>query len=107
MKLHLFRRRILIAGAASMVAAIVPILPLAAKAAALPAGTQAPGFYRVWVGDFEVTALSDGTVAVPLDTLLNGVDKAEIATLMQRNFETLPAEVSINARPVERFINAP
>ena len=31
---------------------------------------QAPGFYRMMVGDFEVTALSDGTVALPVDKLL-------------------------------------
>ena len=26
---------------------------------------QAPGYYRMMLGDFEVTALSDGTVALP------------------------------------------
>ncbi|MGE0498272.1 MAG: MBL fold metallo-hydrolase, partial [Ramlibacter sp.] len=42
----------------------------AAQAAAPMAKTSAPGFYRVMLGDFEVTALSDGTVALPVDKLL-------------------------------------
>ena len=28
--------------------------------------TQAPGFHRVMLGDFEITALSDGTVKLPV-----------------------------------------
>ncbi len=32
--------------------------------------TQAPGYYRVMLGDFEVTALSDGTVKLPVKDLL-------------------------------------
>src|SRR5205823_252751 len=31
---------------------------------------QAPGWYRMKVGDFEVTALSDGTADLPMDQLL-------------------------------------
>ena len=45
-------------------------LPPAAHAAAPLAKEQAPGFYRLMVGDFQVTALSDGTVALPVDQLL-------------------------------------
>jgi hypothetical protein len=39
---------------------------VAAFAAAPFAGKQAPGFYRTMVGQFEVTALSDGTHAFPI-----------------------------------------
>ena len=39
-------------------------------AAAPQVKTQAPGYYRVMLGDFEVTALSDGTVQLPVDKLL-------------------------------------
>ena len=28
--------------------------------------TQAPGYYRIMLGDFEVTAISDGTVKLPM-----------------------------------------
>ena len=34
----------------------------AANAAAPPVKSQAPGYYRMMLGDFEITALSDGTV---------------------------------------------
>jgi hypothetical protein len=36
-------------------------------AAAPMAKTQAPGFYRMMLGDFEVTALNDGVVDYPTD----------------------------------------
>ena len=39
----------------------------AAHAAAPQVKTQAPGFYRMMLGDFEVTALSDGTVTLTVD----------------------------------------
>lgn len=46
-------------------AAALPALP--AIAAAPKLGTQAPGFFRFNVGDFEVTALHDGSVAGEID----------------------------------------
>ena len=46
-------------------AAALPALP--AFAAAPKLGTQAPGFFRFSVGDFEITALHDGSVAGELD----------------------------------------
>jgi glyoxylase-like metal-dependent hydrolase (beta-lactamase superfamily II) len=58
---------------------------------------QSPGFYRLEIGDFEVTSLLDGTVSLPLDKLLINTSASEIQTLLAKNFETLPAEVSINA----------
>lgn len=47
--------------------AALAILPLPAMAAAPMIGTQAPGFFRFKVGDFEVTALHDGSVAGEID----------------------------------------
>ena len=58
---------------------------------------QAPAYYRVMVGDYEVTAISDGTIEVPLDKLLQGESVAKIAAMMKNGFEALPAETSINA----------
>ncbi|MGJ7613958.1 MULTISPECIES: MBL fold metallo-hydrolase [unclassified Variovorax] len=68
-------------------------------ASAGPAQTheQAPAFYRVMVGDFEITAISDGTIEVPLDKLLQGESVAKIDAMMKSGFEALPAETSINA----------
>ncbi|MBV6272110.1 MBL fold metallo-hydrolase [Alcaligenaceae bacterium CGII-47] len=58
---------------------------------------QAPGFYRMALGDFVITALSDGTVSLPLDKLLNNTTPEHIEALMARSFQTLSAEISINA----------
>lgn len=40
------------------------------EAAAPMAKFSAPSFYRVMLGDFEVTALGDGTADLPVDQLL-------------------------------------
>ncbi len=49
--------------AAALLAALASIAagPIAGQAAAPPQHDQAPGFYRLKVGDLEVTALYDGT----------------------------------------------
>ena len=49
------------------VAAAGAMAPLPALAAAPKLGTQAPGFFRFNVGDFEITALHDGSVAGEID----------------------------------------
>ena len=33
-------------------------------------GKQAPSFYRYKIGDFEVTAISDGTIVTPRPTIM-------------------------------------
>jgi len=38
---------------------------------------MAPGYYRMMLGDFEITALSDGTVALPVNTLLTNTTPAK------------------------------
>jgi hypothetical protein len=40
---------------------------LGASAGAPQAKGQAPGWYRMMIGDFEVTALADGTVGLRVD----------------------------------------
>ena len=68
----------------------------AAQAAAPQVKTQAPGFYRVMLGDFEVTALSDGTVALPVDKLLTGTTAAKTQKTLARSFLKAPVETSVN-----------
>jgi glyoxylase-like metal-dependent hydrolase (beta-lactamase superfamily II) len=64
-------------------------------AAAPLAGTNAPGFHRIMLGDFEVTALSDGTVDLPVDKLLH--QPADVTTkALARNFQSVPTETSVN-----------
>lgn len=59
--------------------------------------TQAPAYYRLQLGDFEVTALSDGTVALPLDQMMSNISPDEVRQLLKQGFETLPVETSMNA----------
>ena len=55
-----------------------------ALAAAPMAKAQAPGFYRIMLGDFEVTALSDGTVKLPMKDLLTNTTPAKIDAALKR-----------------------
>ena len=68
----------------------------AAHAAAPMAKTQAPGFYRMAVGDFEVTVLSYGTIDLPMDKLLHQKPEKSTKTL-EHNFLKSPVETSVNA----------
>jgi glyoxylase-like metal-dependent hydrolase (beta-lactamase superfamily II) len=68
----------------------------AAQSAAPQVKTQAPGYYRVMLGDFEVTALSDGTVALPVDTLLTNTTAAKSTKALARSFLKAPVDTSVN-----------
>jgi glyoxylase-like metal-dependent hydrolase (beta-lactamase superfamily II) len=71
-------------------------LASAAHAAAPMVKTPAPGFFRVMVGDFEVTPISDGTVDLPVDQLLRQKPE-QTKSAFEKNFLKLPAETSDNA----------
>ena len=75
---------------------IAALLAAPAFAAAPLAGTNAPGFHRVMLGDFEVTAVSDGTVDLPMDKLLKEPADVTVKALA-RNFQSVPTETSVNA----------
>jgi glyoxylase-like metal-dependent hydrolase (beta-lactamase superfamily II) len=57
---------------------------------------QAPGYYRMMLGDYEITAVSDGTVPQAFDKLMTNTTPEEVRALVARCHETLPLEVSIN-----------
>jgi glyoxylase-like metal-dependent hydrolase (beta-lactamase superfamily II) len=69
----------------------------AAQAAAPQQRTQAPGFYRMLVGDFEVTALNDGTEQLPAAMLFPSLSAASIDQLLAKNDLKSPVETSFNA----------
>ncbi|WP_428425565.1 MBL fold metallo-hydrolase [Methylibium sp.] len=69
----------------------------AGHAAAPQQKTQAPGYYRMMLGDFEVTALSDGTVDLPVDKLLSGAKPGQVQRALQRAYLGVPVETSVNA----------
>ncbi len=68
-----------------------------AHAAAPMVKTQAAGFHRIMLGDFEVTALSDGTVNLPVDKLLTDTTPAKIKKALDKNFVSAPLETSVNS----------
>jgi cytochrome c556 len=73
-------------------------LPTAADAAApAPQTKQNPGYYRVMVGDFEVTALSDGTLPFDTDKWLTNTTPAQVEKALAKVYLTAPVESSVNA----------
>ncbi len=75
--------------------ALAPLAP-AAHAEAPQAKGQAPGWYRMTLGDFEITALSDGTVVLPVDKLLTNAPADRIQALLARAYLKAPVETSVN-----------
>jgi len=71
------------------------VAPNAAQAAAPQVRTQAPGFYRAMLGDFEITALSDGTVDLDVPKLLHE-PAARTDAALARAFVKAPLETSVN-----------
>lgn len=90
-----------------MIVACRRFLPFAAillaivsvAAAPPPVKTQAPGFYRLEVGNFEVTALNDGALRLS-PSLLHGLDAATIAGLLAHEF------ADTNAQGIATALNA-
>jgi glyoxylase-like metal-dependent hydrolase (beta-lactamase superfamily II) len=74
-----------------------PLWLSTAHAAAPQVRTQAPGFYRVLLGDVEITALSDGTVTIPLDKLLTNTSAAHVDEVLAGHHLGPQVETSINA----------
>jgi glyoxylase-like metal-dependent hydrolase (beta-lactamase superfamily II) len=59
--------------------------------------TQAPGFYRVMVGDFEVTALVDGFFPMKPKELLSASDLKKATPLIAESFQGELIPTSVNA----------
>ena len=76
-------------------AAAVLMAPLA-QAGAPQVQTQAPGYYRMMLGDFEVTALSDGTVGLHVEKLLQGTTPKKVESALAKWRLGLPLETSVN-----------
>lgn len=78
------------------IAAVISTLFSGAAFAAAPfAKTQGQGYFRTMLGDFEVTAISDGTVDLPVDTLLQE-KKATVDATLAKAYLKSPLETSDN-----------
>jgi glyoxylase-like metal-dependent hydrolase (beta-lactamase superfamily II) len=67
-----------------------------AQAAAPQIKTQAPGYYRMMLGDFEITALNDGTLMLPVDKLLRENQPGQVLRALQQAYLGVPLETSVN-----------
>lgn len=72
------------------------LLATAAHAAAPQVKTQAPGYYRMMLGDFEVTALLDGVLDLQPQQLLTNTTKKEVSSLLARSFQGDAVTTSVN-----------
>jgi len=61
-----------------------------------------PGYYSSSVGDFEVIALSDGTVPQNLHQLLTNVKPGEIDRLLKLDYQSDPVELSVNGYLIKK-----
>jgi glyoxylase-like metal-dependent hydrolase (beta-lactamase superfamily II) len=68
-----------------------------AFASAPPHKTQAPGYYRLMLGDFEVSVLSDGLLPFNVHNLLTNITPAQLDTDLARAFLKEPVDLSVNA----------
>ncbi len=83
-----------LAFAAATAGLLVPGAPVRAEAPMVKA--SAPGYHRMMLGDFEVTALSDGTVDLPVDQLLTNTQPGRVDQALKRAFLKAPVETSVN-----------
>ena len=68
-------------------AAATVVLPIAARAAAPAAATQAPGFYRYKVGSIEITVVTDGVNRLPVtDAFVLNAKKEEVNAALAEAF---------------------
>ncbi len=72
------------------------LAPLPASAAAPMVKKSAPAYFRMMLGDFEVTALSDGTVNLPMDKLLKNSSVDATNKAFAKYYLKSPIETSVN-----------
>lgn len=79
-----------------LLATYIAVVASASWAGAPQAKGQAPGWYRMMIGDIEVTALADGTVGLPVDKLLTNTSAARVQAALSRAYLKAPLETSVN-----------
>jgi glyoxylase-like metal-dependent hydrolase (beta-lactamase superfamily II) len=98
MKHHTILRRALLCRA--LIAAASSVIFLSGVAPVFAAAPQAkfpaPGFFRMMLGNFEITALSDGTVDLPVDKILSNTTPGKVDQALSKVFLKAPLETSVN-----------
>jgi glyoxylase-like metal-dependent hydrolase (beta-lactamase superfamily II) len=83
------------AAAATLMTAL--LFSAALQAAAPQQKTQAPGYYRMMLGDTEITTLSDGTFPMEADKLLTDITPKQLDAALARSNLKGPIETSVDA----------
>jgi len=68
-----------------------------AHAAAPMAKTAAPAWYRTKLGDFEVTALCDGLLSMPVDKFMTNTTPEKVKAQLDQEYLGIPYDLSVNA----------
>src|SRR5690349_23350264 len=80
-----------------IVAAGLAMLAVPAVQAGAPAAkTQAPGFYRTPLGDFEITTVLDGALMLDPEQLLTNTKPEHVKEMLAKQFLATPVETSVN-----------
>jgi glyoxylase-like metal-dependent hydrolase (beta-lactamase superfamily II) len=72
------------------------LTPGTARGAAPQQKSQAPGYYRMMLGDFEITALCDGTFPLKAHEVIPGMAPKELEAALARSFLSDTIEESVN-----------
>jgi glyoxylase-like metal-dependent hydrolase (beta-lactamase superfamily II) len=89
--------RTLARAAATATFAACSLFLAVAHGAAPMAKAQAPGYFRMMLGDFEITALSDGTIGLPVTKILTNTTPERVGKALARVSLKDPVETSVNA----------
>ncbi|WP_313615704.1 MBL fold metallo-hydrolase [Agrobacterium sp.] len=81
----------------TLAAGVITALPTSVLAKASIIGKQAVSFYRLKLGDYEITALSDGTVKLPMAKIYKNIKEADAETYLEGHFQARDTETSVNA----------
>ncbi|HWX29776.1 MAG TPA: MBL fold metallo-hydrolase [Steroidobacteraceae bacterium] len=82
---------------AAMALALTLLFGVTAEAGAPQQKTQAPGYYRLMLGEIEVTALCDGTFSMDAGKMLTGIAPPQLDAALARSFLKDPVETSVDA----------
>jgi len=82
--------------ALAVAAAGLSLAPGDGRAAGPLQKSQAPGYYRMMLGDVEITALSDGTFPLKVSEVITGLAPKELDAALSRSFLSDTIEESVN-----------
>jgi glyoxylase-like metal-dependent hydrolase (beta-lactamase superfamily II) len=86
-----------IPGFVMMISLVAPFLTVTQVRAAAPMAKTQPGFYRMMLGDFEITALNDGVVDYSTQQVLPDATREEISSSLSAMGLSDPVGMSYNA----------